>query len=196
MQVDDFTGRCDLVVKGRAAFGHVKRFDAEHLGCEAHGPVHALRGDLEPVQAPFGISSGKRQDLGLAVGAGADEVAGVNVQAEEIGRPRDPFHIARLDPRGIGARIAQKGLGIMAEEYRPHQLAVGPLVFGAGGGDVGVGFGDRDRRRGQVVVYQAHDRAGRTERSAPPRHRAHARAGRGDRPGSVGRQSTRRPGAK
>ena len=100
-----------VVVKGRAALGHVERPDAEDLGGVADGPVDALRRELEPVQAAFGISAGKGQDLGPAVGAGADEVAGVDVQAEEIGRLRDQFHVAGLDPRGVGSRRREEASG-------------------------------------------------------------------------------------
>ena len=65
----------------------------------------------------------------------------------------------------------EEGVGIMAEEDGAHQLPVGPLVFGAGGGDVGVGLGDGDRRRGQVVVHQPHASPGPAVATARPRRR-------------------------
>jgi hypothetical protein len=89
VEIVDFAGDRRRVVVAAAVFGDVDFFRAVDLRREARSPVKRLGRDLQPGGVRRGITRRKRQLLDRATFARPDELAGVDVEAEEIGGQAD-----------------------------------------------------------------------------------------------------------
>mmetsp|Transcript_23370 Transcript_23370/g.55573 ORF Transcript_23370/g.55573 Transcript_23370/m.55573 type:complete len:417 (+) Transcript_23370:247-1497(+) len=143
------------VLEGAAVLGHVDRRQAGVVSLQLHEQVGQALG----IDLPVHVGHGQVAALGVPVlAAGADDAAGVVVDAEVVHGLGDGREVTRLHHGRVGPELGQHALGVVALEQGlgvPAPAArVGPI------GRLDVWRHGRGRHRGREVEHDAELAAG------------------------------------